>query len=372
MKWMKKGLALAAVGMLLFSACSSAGSSSSAPAVASSSQPAASSASAATPEAKIGEGRTLVVGIWGAEQEELVREHVIKPFEEETGAKVELILGGAGDRYSKLYAEEANPSMDVMYLNKAQTEQGSRDGMILEPDPAMVTNYDKLYDIAKCGNGYGVALTETGIMYSTEAFPTPPDSWEVFTDPANAGKILPYSFPSTQGTAFIVMMTRVKGGSEATDSALGFEAIAAMKPFPLVSAGIPEINQAFLDGDAILAPQMSGYVYSAAAEGIPVGYARPKEGAVLGMNCAVIPKNTQNADLAKIFINYHLAQACQEAYAQRLYYGPTNAEIELPAELADMVVYGEEDVKALIALDNEAITAQEADWTEEWNTKILE
>ena len=43
-------------------------------------------------DAKIGEGRTLVVGVWGAEQEELVREYVVKPFEEETGATVELIL----------------------------------------------------------------------------------------------------------------------------------------------------------------------------------------------------------------------------------------------------------------------------------------
>ena len=33
--------------------------------------------SAAEDTEKIGEGRTLVVGIWGAEQETLVREHII-------------------------------------------------------------------------------------------------------------------------------------------------------------------------------------------------------------------------------------------------------------------------------------------------------
>ena len=131
-------------------------------------QSAAPQQSEAPTGGKIGEGRTLVVGVWGAEQETLVREHVVKPFEEETGAKVELILGGSGDRYSKLYAEVDNPSMDVMYLNMAQTEQATRDGMILPADPEGVANYNNLYDIAKCGDGYGVALMATGLMYNTD------------------------------------------------------------------------------------------------------------------------------------------------------------------------------------------------------------
>ena len=48
---------------------------------------------------KIGVGRTLTVGVWGS-QESLVREYVVKPFEAETGATVELILGGSSGRFA--------------------------------------------------------------------------------------------------------------------------------------------------------------------------------------------------------------------------------------------------------------------------------
>ena len=321
------------------------------------------------PAGKIGEGRTLVVGVWGAEQEELVREHVIKPFEEETGATVELILGGSGDRYSKLYAEVDNPSMDVMYLNMAQTEQSTRDDMILPVDPEIVTNYDKLYDIAKCGNGYGVALNAIGLMYGTESGLPVPTSWTDLVSDTYAGKVSPYSMPSSQMDAGLVMLAKALGDDKDVEAAIA--ALAAAKPFPLITDGIPERNQAFLDGDVALGVQMGGYVYAAQDEGIPVDFIYPSEGAALSMNCAVIPKNTKNADLAKIFINYHLAQECQEAYAQVLYYGPTNSDIVLSDELAEKVVYGD-DVEKLVALDNAWISENEASWTELWNTQILE
>lgn len=323
-----------------------------------------------TPDEKIGVGRTLVVGVWGAEQEQLVREHVVKPFEEETGATVELILGGTGDRFSKLYAEVDNPSMDVMYLNMAQTEQATRDDMILPADPEGVSNYNALYDIAKCGDGYGVALIATGLMYNTDLVKTPPTSWADVLLPEYAGLVSPYTMPSSQNNAFLVMLATALGDGKNVDAAI--EALADAKPFPLITEGIPERNQAFLDGDVAIGPQMSGYVYSAQDNGIPCDFVYPKEGAALSMNCAVIPKNTKNADLAKIFINYHLAQACQEAYANVLYYGPTNSNVTLPDDLAAKVVYGEEGVAKLVALDNAWVSANEAAWTEKWNTLILD
>lgn len=66
--------------------------------------------------ARIGEGRTLVVGVWGGPQEDLIREYVVKQLEAETGAVVEMVLGGSSDRFARLIAEKDNPTMDVVYL----------------------------------------------------------------------------------------------------------------------------------------------------------------------------------------------------------------------------------------------------------------
>jgi putative spermidine/putrescine transport system substrate-binding protein len=326
--------------------------------------------SAKSGEAKIGAGRTLVVGIWGAQQETIVREHVLKAFEAETGAAVELVLGGSSDRAARLYSELDNPSLDVVYLNMAQTAQASADGVILPPNPARVPNYDNLYPIAKSVGGYGVALMAVGLMYNTDVFKTPPDSWTVLWDAANKGKVAPFVFPGTQGTAFLVIAAKLNGGGEGNIGP-GFEAIAKLKPFPLVASGIDELNLAFKNGDVWLAPQIDGYANDYKDQGGPVGFVLPKEGAILSMNCAAVTKNSKNADLAEIWINYHLSQACQEAYARELKYGPTNSKITLPADLAAKVVYGDAAVSKLQRLDDATVTKNQSAWTDRWNREIL-
>ncbi|MDD3824315.1 MAG: extracellular solute-binding protein, partial [Sphaerochaetaceae bacterium] len=197
---------------------------------------------------KIGQGRTLVVGIWGGPQEEIVREHVAKRFEEETGATVEFVLGGSSDRYARIYSELNNPSMDVVYLSMAQTEQATKDGVIRAPNPDRVPEYKNLYPIATASGGYGVALMAIGLMYNTDRFPTPPDSWLEMWKPENKGKVAPFVFPGTQGTAFLVMAAKVHGGSE-ENIGPGFEAIKKLKPFPMILSGIDEMNLAFQQGD---------------------------------------------------------------------------------------------------------------------------
>ncbi|MFA6784635.1 MAG: ABC transporter substrate-binding protein [Sphaerochaeta sp.] len=324
-----------------------------------------------TKTGKIGDGRTLVVGVWGGPQEEIIREHVVKKFEEETGAKVEFVLGGSSDRYARIYSELNNPSMDVVYLSMAQTEQANKDGVILAPNPQRVPEYNNLYPIAKGSGGYGVALMAIGLMYNTDRFKTPPDSWLEMWKPENKGKVAPFVFPGTQGTAFLVMAAKVHGGSE-TNIAPGFDAIKQLKPFPMILSGIDEMNLAFQQGDIWLAPQMDGYAYNFKDAGGPVDFILPKEGAVLSMNCAAVTKNTKNADLAEMFINIHLSQDCQEAYAEVLKYGPTNKNVKLSENLGSKVVYGDAAVAKLYALDNASVTKNQSAWADRWNKEILE
>lgn len=321
--------------------------------------------------ARIGEGRTLVVGVWGGPQEEIIREHVLKPFEAATGARVEFVLGGSSDRYARIYSEVNNPSMDVVYLSMAQSEQASADGVILPPNPDRVPEYKNLYPIATNSGGYGVSLMAIGLMYNTDVFKEAPDSWLVMWDPKNKGKVAPFVFPGTQGTAFLVMAAKSHGGSEKNINP-GFEAIKKLKPFPMVLSGIDEMNLAFKQGDIWLAPQMDGYAFNYKDAGGPVDFVLPKEGAVLSMNVAGVTKNSKNADLAEIFINYHLSQACQQAYAEVLKYGPTNRTVVLAPELAAKVVYGEASVARLYALDNKTVTANLSAWADRWNKEILE
>jgi len=322
------------------------------------------------PEKKIGEGRTLVVGVWGGPQEDIIREHVIKPFEAETGATVELVLGGTSDRFARLYAEKDNPTMDVVYLGLAQTIQAVEDGMVLPPNPAGVPEYNNLYQQAKDPGAYGVAFLAIGIMYNTELVDTPPTSWKDLWKPEYKGKVAPFVFPGTQGTAFLVMASRVHGGDEKNMDP-GFEALKALKPYPAILSGVDETNLALQQGDAWFTPQIHGLVYTFKGQGGPVDFVIPEEGAPLAMNSAAIVTNSKNVDLAEIFINYHLGQATQEAYAKELYYAPTNKTVVLDPDLASKMPYGPEEVGKLLVLDNKTISEKSAEWADRWNREIL-
>lgn len=322
------------------------------------------------PGKKIGEGRTLVVGIWGSTQEDIARDTTIPMFKELTGADVELIVGGSTDRYALLYAERDNPSIDVVYLSQAQAEQANADGVIQPPNPEGVPEYNNLYEIAKASGGYGVSILSVGIMYSAVEFPEPPTSWMVLWDEQYKGRVAPMNFPSTEGTAFLVMCALLHGGDE-NNIDPGFEAIKKLKPFPMILAGVPETNLAFEQGEVVLVPRIDGYANDFISKGGPCGFTIPKEGGILSMNVATIPTNTKNTDLAEIWINLHLGQTVQQAYAERLFYGPTNSTIDLSDELASMVVYGDEAISKLIPLKNDVVIEKQPEWVERWNSEIL-
>ncbi len=319
---------------------------------------------------KIGEGRSLIVGIWGGPVEDLVREHVVKPFEEETGATVELVLGGSADRFARIYAEKDNPTMDIVYLGMGQTVQAAKDGVTLPPNPEGVPEYENLYEQAKAAGAYGVSFMAVGIMYNTETVESPPRAWKDLWQPEYKGKTAPYVFPGTQGTAFLVMTARLHGGDE-SNIGPGFEALKELKPYPAILAGVDDANLAFQRGDVWFAPQINGYVYEYKDEGGAVDFVMPEEGSPLAMDSAAIVKGSQNVDLAEIFINYHLSQAAQEAFAKNLYYAPTNKKIVLDDELASKIPYGEEQVSQLLVLDNVTISLNQAEWAERWNREIL-
>lgn len=322
-------------------------------------------------QGKIGEGRTLAVGVWGDPQASLIREYVVKPFEAETGAIVELVLGGSSGRFARLYAEKDNPTMDVLYLGLGQTSQATRDGVIVPPNPENVPEYNNLYPQAKAPGGYGVAFMAIGIMYNTNEVTTPPTSWKDLWKPEYKGKVAPSVFPGTQGTALLVMAAKVHGGDE-NNIEPGFEALKELKPYPLILSGIAETNLAFQQGDVWFGSQIHGYVYSFKAEGGPVDFVIPEEGAPLAINSAVIPINSKNVDLAEIFINYHLGQKAQEAFAKEIYYAPTNETVVLDADLASKMPYGPEEVGKLLVLDYKTIGEKTSEWAEYWNREILE
>jgi len=311
-------------------------------------------------------GRTLVVGVWGGVIEEIYREYVIPEIEKRNG-KVELLLGGTGDRTAKIYAEKGNPTMDVAYLNMYEAAKGVEDGVLEAPSNA-VPAYDDLYPAAQVG-GYGQAFMGLGIAYNPDYFDTPPD-WADFWDPKVKGKIATATFPGGDSEGLLAAAGYMAGSDENDPDAM-FSKLAELTPFAMIYTSLDELFMMMDKGDVAIAPVISGYAWTYIDKGMNIAFSWPKDpGTIQMMDTLTIVKGTKNQDMAYAWAQLSLSPKVQKAFAEQIYFGPTNSKVELEGKAAERCVYGQEKVDALLRLSTYMIDNRDS-LTERYNREIL-
>ncbi|TDF95926.1 extracellular solute-binding protein [Paenibacillus piri] len=313
-------------------------------------------------------GEKLVVGVWGGAQAEAVTKFVVKPLEAK-GAKIELVLGGTGDRVAKLYAEKGNPSMDVAFLNIYEAKHAIQDGVAQEVDPDL-PNFKSLYPVAQQG-GYGFSLMAMGIAYNKELVKEPIKDWKDLWRPEFKGKVAFPSYPGFEGDSLVSMAGKAFGRTEKDDRA-NFDKLKELKPVPLVYSNLDELFLEMKNGTVLAVPFFNSYVNQYIAKGFPVEFVYPKDpGPVLAKNTIVIAKGTKHEKLAKEFVNMCLGKEIQEYYAKELFFGPVNKEVKVADDVAAKIVYGEEKVNQLKSLDWDFIISKRPEWAQIWAKEIL-
>jgi putative spermidine/putrescine transport system substrate-binding protein len=309
-------------------------------------------------------GRTLVVGVWGGDIERIYREQVIPEIEKHNG-RVELLLGGTGDRTAKIYAERGNPTMDVAYLNMYEAAQGVADG-VLEPPSNAVPAYGDLYPQAQQG-GYGMSFGGIGIAYNPDFFETPPD-WEDLWNPEFNGKIGVATFPGADGEALLAVAGYLAGANEEDADAM-FTKMAELKPLGMVYTNLDEVFMLMDKGDIVAAPMISGYAWTYIDRGMNITFSWPKNpGTIQLMDTLTIVKDTKNQDMAYAWAQLSLSPRVQKEFAS-IYFGPTNSKVTLEGLEAERCIWGDK-VASLLRLST-YITDNRDTLTNRWNREIL-
>lgn len=312
-------------------------------------------------------GDELVVGVWGGVQERIVREYCEKPLVEKYGCKVNYVLGGTGERRARAYAERGRPSFDVLYLNIYESRQAVRDRVTQAPTAA-VERFDDLYDAAKIG-GYGVAFNPVTIAYKGNRAKAPVTSWKDIWNPEWKGRIAWPQFPGMEGTAGLVMSSLVWGGDE-KNMAPGFEKVKGLKPFAAIQASADSAWQMFSQDIADLTVEFGSLARKAQESTNPdIVIADPVEGQMAAMNFACITEGTANQKLAEEWINFHLSDACMQAYMKEAYYSPTVKSVTIPEALKGKILTAEQ-VDRLVKLDWEYVAAQQSAWSSRYTREI--
>jgi len=101
-------------------------------------------------------------------------------------------------------------------------------------------------------------------------------------------------------------------------------------------------------------------------------FVAPASGGYAVMNTVNIVKGSKNKQLAEDFINYQLSKEVQEKTAKAKVDSPVNTSVELTAEEAKGVTYGEETVNKLRKLDMKFVNEHSKAWIDRWNREITQ
>lgn len=320
-------------------------------------------------------GQTIVINSFGGDYEATLQEAVIKPFQAETGAKVEVVTAYSADALAQLTAQKGNPQLDVVTFSGGQEVVAAADGLlapIAESDIELASELvPTALDGVKRGNGEGpvIQIAPMGLIYMKDKIAEAPTSWDSVLDAEFAGHVALTDFSNSYGLLTFLALNESLGGST-DDVQPGMDAVGELlaSNSAVITATSPEIQQAFTQRDIWLAPYAQDYAYTLTKAGLDVGFSVPEQSPASYITASVVAGG-KNEELATAFVNYQLRPEVQLAWADALRYSPTNMSVEIPADFAEEVIHGEA-LTDLVRFDPTEIDAKRAEWVKTWNNLV--
>ena len=300
--------------------------------------------------------KTLVISVYGFAQDAF-KEIVYDPFEAQCGCELVVETGNSVERLAKLEARKDDPEIDMAVMSTHDALSASRKGITQSIDVSRLSNYDKLYDIAKdpLGDNLAVGYTfyATSIAYRADEVTI--ESWaDLFQDKLK-GRV---AFPNAIGDDSADLKAAIAEVAKNKDDIVTFYER---------SSQVAQLMQQ----EEILAAPIGRFAWGAYAKmGFDMAWATPKEGQTGGMNVMILTKGAKNEDLAYEFMDFWLSTEVQTKLAEALVDSPANSEVKVSEEIAENLTYGAETVESLQLLDPAVILDNRETWLSEWNSQI--
>ncbi|QDL94544.1 extracellular solute-binding protein (plasmid) [Paroceanicella profunda] len=327
-------------------------------------------AAGALPRMARAAGGEITVTAFGGVWEEAVRSCFVAPFEEKTGAKANVSLGGPAQWLAQVEADPSDPPVDMLIMTPdlalAAADGDLVEDFTVEKLPNLAEIPQQFTDSVK-GKGtlfdYGVG----GITYNKQVVSEPPKSFAEFVDRVAAGEFIA-SVPSISYAVTPIMLIwamaeALGGGVDNVDPF--FEAMAKMKDNLVFWGGPNDFFNHLSSGEADLGIYFDGRTwnhYDSGAEWID--FINPEEGGSLNGVAVQIPKNAD--PLAWDYVNEVLDAQNQSKFAKIMNYGVTNKNVTYDEVLATRVTPWEKTVfppyAQIIEVRNE--------WVDRWNREI--
>jgi putative spermidine/putrescine transport system substrate-binding protein len=318
---------------------------------------------------------TITFFIWAGSNQGVVPMEVINAYKAKNPhVTIEILESNNAITYPRMVAAKRttpdSPLVHCGFFNVDIMNRGDVDEMWEPMDPAKIPNMGNVLTnfVRPENKGVGYQMSGIGILYNKNRVQTPPTSWATLWDPANRGRVVMFDYD----TRMIAIAARLNGGSEAKadpgfkvwgDNARNFRALVDSND---------GVKNLLVSGDAWYAPWFSSLANVWIAEGAPLGFAVPKEGAIafpvyLGVVKGVTP--AQRA-VCEDLINTLLEPQNSGRYGALTFAIPVvkNAAMS-PEQLANPMLNLEVAEKSVL-LDYALISQLTADWRERWDREV--
>lgn len=319
--------------------------------------------------------KELVFSARGGSLGEAFRAKIIPPFEAKYGCKVTLVLNDSGPALSKVVAERANPQVDVLWTVEPTHAQGNALGVFEKLDLSRITNYDRLYDIAKLpdqtGVGWGAGATVIGYnakIYAARKLAAP-RTWGDIIIPATKGRVAWLDLSTHQGINSFLMLNRHLGGNE-TNVDPAFKFLKAHVQDITIVSSPAQLDDLLQQEEAWITSNYVSRMELLRQTGFPLEIVYPEDGMPLQSGILDLLKGAPHPNLAYAFIDWVISTDMQAMLAKYGASSPVNKDTKLDPALAAMLITGPDRVSKLIQFDFGSLTKQIPGWLDRWNREL--
>jgi putative spermidine/putrescine transport system substrate-binding protein len=317
------------------------------------------------------EEKTLTISVYALSQDDY-RNIVYSPFEQRCACKLLVETGNSVERLAKMEANKANPVVDMAVISMADGLAAARAGLVDEIDTARLANYDKLYDIAKDPNGDGMSVGytfyATSIIYRADKMTI--QSWADLMKPEVASHLAFPNITTNQGPPSLYMLGRALGDDK-PDLKVAIAAIGGRKDSIVTFYDKSSQLVQLMQQEEIWAAPIGRFNWAPFTKlGLPIAWARPKEGQTGGMNVMVVTKGSKKRDLALQFMDFWLSTEIQTKLAEKLVDSPANKDVKVSDSAAGNLTYGDDTAKGLVLIPSAVTLDNRNAWLKEWNASV--
>ena len=309
---------------------------------------------------------TSFAGIW----EEAVRSCFVSYFEEKSGAKADVVIGGPPQWMSQIEANLEKPPIHILVNTIDLALIAGKKGLVEKIRPEKLSNFkdipQKFTDVLK---GWGTCFNygSAGLAYNKQRIKKPPKSFQEFVDRTAKGDLrasLPnVSYPPCPQMLIWSFADVFGGNVNNVDPA--FAAIKRMRENTIFYSSSTEFLNHLETGEADIGIYWDGRTWSYYDTGATwIGYINPEEGGI--MNPTAVQKVKNSPDVAWLYLDAMLAPEPELKFAKMLNYPVTNSKVKYPPELEERFVPWEETRWPPF----EELGKQIPQWVERWNKEI--